>query len=116
MVRLGRRIDKSIFLNFYMFLIFCSSFSEIAVKFITQHGFDGLDIDWEFPSWPTPNPAQKRNFTLLIKELRSSINSFNPNLTMSIAVGAPASIFLQCYEIADMAKYVYLHYLNCMNC
>ena len=44
------------------------------VHFLKHFGFDGVDLDWEYPAWdgvagqPT-NPADREHFTLLIREI-----------------------------------------------
>jgi chitinase len=44
-------------------------FAQSCVRFMRQNGFDGIDIDWEFPG-----PADSENFTALLKELRSQLD------------------------------------------
>jgi chitinase len=46
-------------------------FAKSCVTFIKQHGFDGIDLDWEFPT----GEDQRRNFTLLLEELRSQLDA-----------------------------------------
>lgn len=56
------------------------AFAESCVAFIKQYGFDGVDIDWEFPvtgGLPTNihRPEDKRNFTLLLQSLREALDA-----------------------------------------
>ena len=43
--------------------------AQSCVQFMTQNGFDGVDIDWEFPG-----AADRDNFTALMQELRSQLD------------------------------------------
>ncbi len=57
-----------------------SVFAESCVDFITRHGFDGVDLDWEYPvrggmAHNVSRPADKENFTLLLKELREKLDA-----------------------------------------
>ena len=44
-----------------------TKFSKSVVKFIREHGFNGIDIDWEFPV-----KADKHNFSLMLKSLHEA--------------------------------------------
>ncbi|QDU33289.1 Chitinase A1 precursor [Poriferisphaera corsica] len=54
--------------------------AENAVQFMLQYGFDGIDIDWEFPGGGglegnSSSPNDRENFTLFIQELRAQLDT-----------------------------------------
>lgn len=83
-------------------------FAEEAVKLLEENSLDGLDIDWEFPAWPTGDEEQRKHFTLLLKELRHHFDKTErkEKFLISVAVAAPEPIVDRAYDIPQMAKYV----------
>jgi chitinase len=76
-----------------------AAFSESAAAFASRHGFDGVDLDWEYPGGGGNDkglggPADKRNFTLLLQELRRRLDeqgaADRKRYLSTIAVGAGA--------------------------
>ena len=45
-------------------------FVHSSIKILEDYGFDGLDIDYEYPS----NPAQARGYVDLLRELRYGLD------------------------------------------
>jgi chitinase len=61
-----------------------ATFVDTTVAFLRRHRYDGIDIDWEYPTdsgFPCPpgetcqRPEDKRNFVVLARELRSSLDA-----------------------------------------
>lgn len=47
-----------------------SVFVNSVFDFLVQHGFDGFDLDWEYPTERGGISADFENFITLLKELR----------------------------------------------
>ena len=55
-------------------------FAASGVAFIRRHGFDGIDVDWEFPvaggmQDNVRRPQDKQNFTLLLQAMREKLDA-----------------------------------------
>lgn len=91
-----------------------STFSDSCVAFIRQYGFDGVDIDWEYPvsgGLPTNirRPEDKRNFTLLLQQLREDLNvqgaADGKQYLLTIA-GGSGSFYAQNTELSLLHPYL----------
>ncbi|XP_043474273.1 chitinase-like protein 4 [Leptopilina heterotoma] len=81
-----------------------TAFAENALKFVKKHGFNGLDLDWEYPNQRGGSAEDVNSFTMLLKELK---NKFTPEgYLVSVAVAATASSAGKSYNIREMSKYV----------
>jgi chitinase len=97
-----------------------TAFADSCVDFIVNYGFNGIDIDWEYPvngglSTNVRRPEDKQNFTLLLKKLRekltarSLVDGKQYLLTMA---GASGSWYVNNTELNILHKY--LDYGNIM--
>ncbi|GAE32515.1 glycosyl hydrolase family 18 protein [Alkalihalobacillus hemicellulosilyticus] len=90
-------------------------FIDSVIEFIRTFGFDGVDLDWEYPGYGgewhnDPRPEDKENFTKLLRELREALDvageedhSYYP---LSIAVAANAGNYLNHVEMPEIMEYV----------
>ncbi|MDF2999919.1 MAG: glycoside hydrolase family 18 [Bacillota bacterium] len=89
-------------------------FAESCITFMKQFGFDGIDLDWEYPvaGGLTSNktrPDDKKNFTLLLKTLREALDqqgaADEKQYLLTIAGGAGTS-YIKNTELSLIHKYL----------
>lgn len=89
------------------------TFALNCVELIDAFGFDGIDLDWEYPGFEEHNgtPQDKENFTLLLQDIRNAIDAYGNTvgkpMLLTICVGAaPARMedveWENIVEIVDM--------------
>ncbi|KAK0406776.1 hypothetical protein QR680_018799 [Steinernema hermaphroditum] len=81
------------------------TFIKSAIAWVEQYGFDGIDLDWEFP-----DAGDKANFVSLIKELKEAVEARaketgKEQLLVSMAVTANHQTADAGYNLPELAKY-----------
>ena len=94
-----------------------SQFAHSCMQQIRSYGFDGIDIDWEYPCYAEHNgtPADRENFTLLLRVLRDSLNTGRRSggqpllLTAALPSGGPNAMAMDIKALGNI-----LDFLNIM--
>ncbi|XP_061191573.1 uncharacterized protein LOC133199721 [Saccostrea echinata] len=86
-------------------------FIESAIDWLRKYNFDGLDMDWEYPSNRDGKPYDKANFAHLCKETREAFDdeaarTGRERLLFTAAVGAGKSVVDSAYDVPVMAQYM----------
>uniref|UniRef100_A0A0K0DHJ4 Glyco_18 domain-containing protein n=1 Tax=Angiostrongylus cantonensis TaxID=6313 RepID=A0A0K0DHJ4_ANGCA len=88
-----------------------SRLADASYAFLKKFSFDGLDIDWEFPSWSSDSQkTDRQRFPLLLKALREK---FGTSLFLTVSVSGPPTITKVAYKAESFNRYVDL--VNVMN-
>lgn len=96
-----------------------AAFARSALDFLLTYGFDGVDLDWEFPveggNGIPHRPEDKQNYTLLVKAIRAVLDEQEQkdgrHYLLTIA-GGPNSSFTQNTELSEMMQH--LDFINLM--
>lgn len=94
------------------------SFIRQAIAFAREHGFDGVDIDWEFPgvSERGGRAQDSENFTSLLREFRAQMQVEASESGMDellLTIAAPAGhYFFQHQELGELHQW--LNWINLM--
>lgn len=81
-----------------------AAFAKNAAEFAKKYGFDGFDMDWEYPCQRGGQPSDKEAFVELLKEMRPIFDS--EGLTISAAVAAGKASIDMSYDVAGIAQYL----------
>ncbi|XP_055627799.1 probable chitinase 2 [Toxorhynchites rutilus septentrionalis] len=87
-----------------------NAFADHALKFIVHFGFDGLDVDWEYPTMRGGLPDDKNNFILLLEALRTKFQ--RRKKLLSIAISGSTSIMEAAYNLTAICNI--LDFINLM--
>ena len=93
------------------------NFIKEVIAFIDKYGFDGLDLDWEYPvCWQTrctQGPkSDKDAFSAWVKELRAAFDTHSPRLLLTAAVSPNTEIIDLAYDVPVINKN--LDFINVM--
>ncbi len=95
-------------------------FADSVVRFVNQYGFDGVDLDWEYPvsgglETNETRPEDKQNYTLLVQAIRTALNqselTTGKDYLVTIAV-PPGYSVAQNFELDKLAPL--LDWMNVM--
>jgi chitinase len=90
------------------------NFARWCVKHIQQFGFDGIDIDWEFPGYKQHKGTDqdRENFTILLQTVRDSLQALEDKsgksllLTVSLPAAAVHLLDIEVDKISSIADYL----------
>jgi len=91
-----------------------TAFADSCVAFIVQYGFDGIDLDWEYPvsgglASNVKRPEDKQNFTLLLQKIREKLDAQgaldNKHYLLTIAGGSDRS-YVNNVELSKLSQYL----------
>lgn len=77
-----------------------------VLHLLKQYGFDGLDIDWEYPGAGDRggSPEDTANYVLLLKALQETLNASGSKLGLTFT--APSSYwYLRWVDLPNMIRY-----------
>lgn len=106
------------------------AFCDSAIALMRKYEFDGIDIDWEYPTFvrdgdtkdnpndqgnPRANPADKENFTLLMRDLRQALDKAGAEDGAKYELSAAVGCGIDKMEQTEVAKYApYMDFINLM--
>ena len=85
-----------------------AKFIKHVVEFLEKYGFEGLDLDWEYPGCPQVDckkghPDEKESFSTFVREISEA---FRPRgLLLSSAVSPSKTVIDAGYDVPTLSKY-----------
>nr|XP_049698952.1 probable chitinase 2 isoform X1 [Helicoverpa armigera]XP_049698953.1 probable chitinase 2 isoform X2 [Helicoverpa armigera]XP_049698958.1 probable chitinase 2 isoform X3 [Helicoverpa armigera] len=88
-----------------------AAFIKSVLLMLNNYKFDGLDLDWEYPTKRDGKPYDRENFVLLVKELSEAFEPYGYILTA--ALGAGKTTMETAYDLAKLSRYLDLIHMMC---
>ena len=96
-----------------------AAFAASCVDLVVEQDLDGVDLDWEYPvsggaAGTVHRPADKQNFTLLLRELRQQLDrqgrrdGKDYSLTIAGAAGSWYLNQIEAVKAADLVDHIFL--------
>ena len=87
------------------------TFIHSVLRYLKSHRLDGINIDWEYPSFRGSPPTDKRRFTHLLREMFHTFKSFTQfdtqsGFSITLSVSGSSKKISKSYEVRKIAKYV----------
>jgi chitinase len=82
-------------------------FARNVLSFLNEYGFDGIDIDWEYPGAPDRGGQERdvKNFPLLLEAINKALRTSPRKLGLTITI--PSSYwYLRWFDLAAIAPHI----------
>lgn len=92
-----------------------NTFAQSCVGLLQTYGFDGIDLDWEYPGFAehSGTPADGANFVLLLQDVRTAIDNYGTSIGKQFLLTAAVSA---APSVADNVPWASAHpYLDIIN-
>ncbi|MCI3751418.1 glycosyl hydrolase family 18 protein [Escherichia coli] len=73
-----------------------------SIELLKKHGFDGLDMDWEYPTQRGGSPDDYDNFVILMAELNQALHA--EGMLLTAAVSAGKATIDPAYNVPELSK------------
>lgn len=87
-----------------------NAFVESVMKFLTKYGFDGFELDWQYPALRSGNSNEKDSLIEVLKLFRPRFDKLG--LILAATVGVSEKHISNCYDVPNLNRY--LDYINLM--
>ena len=76
------------------------------VQAVIEYGYDGIDIDWEYPGYETGRKTEvdRANYTLLVEEIYNQLKAVNKDYLLTAAIPGGSSGYVR-YDLRSLNKY-----------